>query len=367
MRDGIVEWNSDSVGKLYNTGIGEPARVDSIKSALEKGRQVYETDKNYLEEKYKELKEKETNKDVRVEIIIPTLNEEGTIGELLQNIRVHTLPVELSVLVIDGGSTDRTVEICQRENVGVIKQKSKGKGSAMKEAAEYSNADILVFIDGDGTYSISDLGSLLEPILSDKADMVVGSRILGKREKGSISAFNMLGNKIFNNTINFAIHTKLTDSLSGYRAIRKKVFDELVLLSFDFEIEVEITVETLTKRYRVCEVPIKYGTRMEEAPTKLDPIGDGIKIGRTLLFILMNVNPIKFFAIIALGFIVVGIYPASYVIAEKISTGQIVSVPAVVLTSLLFVTAALSLVIGLVSELIVRSRRRVEYLINKRL
>ena len=305
-------------------------------------------------------------KGVKVEIIIPTLNEEETIGELLQSISTHHLPIEISVLVVDGGSTDNTVEICKRENVKVIRQKSQGKGNAMKEAAEYSNADAIVFIDGDGTYSISDLESLLEPILTDKADMVVGSRILGKREKDSISTLNMLGNKLFNKTINFAVHSKLTDSLSGYRAIRKSVFNELVLFSINFEIEVEITVEILAKGYRLSEVPIKYSTR-KGAPAKLNPINDGIRIGRTLLFILMNVNPMKFFGIIALCFFVAGIYPAYYVISEKIRTGEIVAMPSVVFSSLLFVTGTLSLVIGLVSELIVRSRRRLEYLINKKL
>jgi len=284
----------------------------------------------------------------------------------LQSIRAHALPMEISVLVIDGGSTDRTVEICERENVKVLRQKSKGKGNAMKEAAEHSNADIIVFIDGDGTYHISDLGSLLEPILVDSADMVVGSRILGKREKGSISSFNMVGNKLFNKAINFAISSKLTDSLSGYRAIRKNIFNDLVLFSINFEIEVEITVEILAKGYRVHEVPIKYGIRKGE-PTKLNPIDDGIRIGRTLFFILMNVSPLKFFGIISLSFFIAGIYPADYVLAEKIHTGEIVSMPSVVFASLLFVTGAISLVIGLVSELIVRSRRRLEYLINKKL
>ena len=309
---------------------------------------------------------KEIGQNLKVEIIIPTLNEEGTIKKLLQSIQANTYPVEISVLVIDGGSTDHTVDICKRENVRVIRQKSKGKGNAMKEAAEYSSADVLVFIDGDGTYSISDLGSLLEPILTDKADMVVGSRTLGKREKGSISTFNMLGNKLFNRTINFAIHSKLTDSLSGYRAIRKSIFDDLILFSFNFEIEVEITVEALAKGYRVYEVPIKYGTR-NGTPTKLNPINDGIKIARALVFILMNVNPLKFFGIISLGFFITGLYPAIYVVNEKIHTGEIISMPSVVFASLLFVTGTLSLVIGLVSELIVRSRRRLEYLINKKL
>jgi dolichol-phosphate hexosyltransferase len=304
-------------------------------------------------------------KDTKVEIIIPTLNEERTLEVVIKDIRSSALSLDVSILVIDGGSTDRTAEICKRENVRCIFQKTKGKGSAMREAVEQSDADIVVFIDGDGTYSASDLESILEPLLIDKADMVVGSRIEGKREKGAITLFNTFGNKIFNKTINFAMKTSITDSLSGYRALYRKTFKELVLFSQTFEIEVEMTVEALAKGYRVLEVPIKYGIR-NGTRTKLDPIGDGIRIGRTLLFILMNVNPLKFFAIISLAFFIAGFYPGVLVLYEKITTGNIVSMPSVVFSSLLFVTGTISFVVGMVSELVVRSRRRVEYLINRK-
>jgi len=295
-------------------------------------------------------------KDTKIEIIIPTLNEERTLGKLIENIRSSVLPLKASTLVIDGGSADRTLDICERENVRYIIRKGKGKGSAMREAVEQSDADIVVFIDGDGTYSPSDLESLLEPLLNDQADMVVGSRIAEKREKGSISTFNTIGNKLFNRTINFALKSSITDSLSGYRALYRKTFKDLVLFSDSFEIEVEMTMEALAKGYG-----LRQGSK-----TKLDPLGDGIKIGRTLLFILMNVNPLKFFGVISLAFFAVGLYPGSLVLYEKITTGNVVSIPSVVFSSLLFVTGTISIVVGMVSELVVRSRRRLEHLINRK-
>jgi len=307
-----------------------------------------------------------SKKEMRIEVIIPTLNEEGTIGQLIQDIKKEKLPVNTSILVIDGGSKDNTVDICKKQNVRVIKQKRKGKGTAMREAVEYSDADIVVFIDGDGTYYVSDLQSIVEPILLDKADMVVGSRISGDMEKGSISRLNKIGNKLFNKTINFALKSKVTDSLSGYRALRRETFQNLILFSDNFEIEVEMTVESLAKGYRVLEVPIKYGNR-KGTPTKLNPTLDGVKIARTLLFISMNVNPIKFFGVITLCFVAIGFIPASQVIYEKIMLGEVVSIPSVTLAALLFITGAISLVLGLVSELVVRSRRRLEHLISKKL
>jgi dolichol-phosphate mannosyltransferase len=306
-----------------------------------------------------------------IKVIIPTLNEEQTIRDIIKDIQAFVLPPKISnisILVIDGGSTDKTIDICKEENVSVVMQKGFGKGNAMREAADQSDADILVFIDGDGTYSVSNLEFLLEPLLNNQADMAVGSRILGHREKGSISFINTIGNKMFNNAINFAMKSShITDCLSGYRALTKKTFSELVLFSERFDIEPEMTVEALAKGFRIIEVPISYKIRKKGSDTKLDPFGDGLKIARTLLFILMNVNPLKFFGIISLAFFAVGLYPAAYVLHEKITTGEIVSMPSVVFASLLFVTGTISMVVGLLSELVVNSRRRIEHLINKNL
>jgi dolichol-phosphate mannosyltransferase len=168
--------------------------------------------------------------------------------------------------VIDGRSTDGTLDVCKREKVRFIiqKGKGKGKGSAMREGVELSVADIIVFIDGDGTYSLADLELLLQPLLSGESDIVIGSRVLGRREKGAILIFNNSGNKILNRAISFAMKTTITDSLSGYRALFRTTFSDLLLISDAFEIEVEMIVEALAKGYRVLEVPVSYGPRKDQ-------------------------------------------------------------------------------------------------------
>ena len=299
-----------------------------------------------------------------IEVIIPTLNEGSTIGKLIDSINSLKTPHKISILVIDGGSTDDTMKICKEHNVKAIRQKGRGKGTAMRESVEHTDADIIVFIDGDGTYSATDLESMIAPILNDEAEMVVGSRVLGEMEKGAITRFNRLGNCLFNKTINFALKSKVTDSLTGYRALRRDAFNDLVLFSRNFEIEIEMTVEALAKGYRVIEIPVKYGNRVN-SKTKLNPVNDGLKISRTLFFIAMNVNPLKFFGLFMLGFIIVGLIPTSQAIYEKIFLGEITSIPSVILAALLFVSGAISLVIGVLSEIVVRSRHRIEYLISK--
>ncbi len=172
---------------------------------------------------------------------------------------------------------------------------------------------------------------------------------------------------MFNRAINFAVGSSLTDSLSGYQALYRKTFNELILLSDAFEIEVEMTVEGLAKGYRIIEVPIDYKVRSKKSVTKLSPANDGMKIARTLISILININPLKFFGIFALAFFIVALWPTTQVLYEKISTGIIVSIPATILSALLLVTSGLSLIMGMLAELTVRSRRRLEFLINKKM
>ena len=303
----------------------------------------------------------------KVEVIIPTLNEGASIAEVIRDIRGlnFKLPVQLSILVIDGGSTDNTMEVCKNENINLMMQYGRGKGSAMRQAVDSSQADILVFMDGDGTYSPSDLELLLRPLLEGTADMVVGSRTMRGTNKRAVTRVNRVGNKLFNKSINFALGSSVSDSLSGYRAMYRKVFDNFILFSDEFEIEVEITVEALSNGLRIVEVPVDYRERKKLARTKLHPFRDGVKIGRALLFILMNVNPLKFFGLIALCFFLVGLYPATFVLYEKVVLGAIIHIPSVIFASLLFVMSAISIVLGSISELIVRSRRRSEYLIRR--
>jgi dolichol-phosphate mannosyltransferase len=315
-------------------------------------------------------------RSLKVIVVIPALNEELTIKQTIDEIRSCKLPtdaasvLDVSIWVIDGGSIDATRDICYAQKVKTMIQKGKGKGNAMREAIENLKsevADIVVFMDGDATYCPSDLGRLISPLLNNEADMVVGSRFLGSKEKGSMSVFNIVGNKIFNKTINFSMNSSITDSLSGFRALSAKVLKQLILFSDAFEIEVEITVEALSKGYRVMEVPIDYKSRKMQSNTKLNPINDGLKIARTLIFILMNVNPLKFFGVLSLGLFAIALWPTSQVLYEKLLHGQIVSIPAVVLSALLVITAILSIVMGMIAELVVRSRRRLEFMINKRI
>lgn len=298
-------------------------------------------------------------------MIVPTFNEEPTIYDVAKSFPKEYCGASVIVVVVDGGSSDRTVEFAKNAGAEVFIQKGSGKGAAMKEAVEKSEGDIFVFIDGDGTYESGEFSQIVDPILEGRADLSVGTRFMGKMEQGAMSRFNILGNRLFNFMTNLSMHTNLTDILSGYRAIGAEAFRDLILFSEGFEIEAEITIEAISQRLRITEVPITY-RRRTGSPAKLNPISDGARIMKTLFFIAMSTRPAFFFGVFAGIFFLVGAYPASLVLYEKFVFGEILHLPSVVLSAMLFISGALVLIFGLLADIVVNTRRRFEYALAKR-
>ena len=217
-----------------------------------------------------------------ISIVVLTLNEGKSIRRVLTGFRDQIVGLDVNVTVIDGNSTDDTVDNAKAAGVDVIIQRTRGKGAAIKEGLECLEADLFVFIDGDGTYDPSEVGGLVAPLVDDEADMVIGSRFLGEMESNSMTLLNRLGNRFFNALINVTKGHRVTDALSGYRALREECLRDISLVSEGFEIEAELTMEFLSRGFTVKETPISY-KRRREGKTKLRPIRDGYKILKTLL------------------------------------------------------------------------------------
>ncbi len=299
---------------------------------------------------------------MKVTVVIPTLNEENSIGEVVKGFK--RLGYD-DVLVIDGNSTDRTREIARENGARVIVQSGKGKGQAISEAFQIVDSDVLVLIDGDGTYMPEDVDRLLEPIRRDVADHVIGNRLLNF-EKGAFTRLNLLGNKLLNVLFRFIYGVELSDILSGYRALKKEVYKSVDLRKHGFEIEAELTVETLAKGFRIVEVPIAYKRRIGK--TKLNPFKDGFKIGWTVYNLLIRFSPARFFFLFGLILIFLGLMVGSYVVYEwfrHVSHDLLA-----VLTTLLIVSGLQIIVFGIISDFVLRSNvqiRREIYELKKTL
>jgi len=292
-------------------------------------------------------------------ILIPTLNEAATIGQLIKDFKKDGFS---NILVIDGNSRDGTGQIAEAEGARVVMQNGKGKGQAMIQAFELIESPYVVMIDGDGTYLACEAPSLLEPILEDRADHVIGNR-LENYSPGAFTKLNIVGNRLINIFFDVAYGVSLKDILSGYRAFTLDSMRELELNKTGFEIETEISVECILKAQRVEEVPITYLPRSEKGATKLNPVKDGFRIGSTIYRLVKVHNPMFYFGIIGSFFVLAGLLTGAFVIIQW-SQG-ITRIPLSVLTALFVIFGLQMFIFGMLSDLIVTLHRQTINLIQE--
>lgn len=280
-------------------------------------------------------------------ILIPTLNEERTIGDIIKEFQELGYT---NILVIDGHSTDRTVKIAEDLGARVIVQSEKGKGQAIQQAFSIIEDDVTVMIDGDGTYLPSEVECLLEPIYRGDADHVIGNR-LADYKPGAFTRLNMFGNKVLNKAFGIGYGRWLEDILSGYRAFTKDAIKEMDLNKLGFETEAEMTIESVKKDFRISEVPITYRPRPSGVRAKLAPLRDGIKIGSTLYGLVKTHNPVVYFGLIGILIMAAGAVSGAYVILEWI--GGVNRTLLALATILLILLGAQMFILGVLGDIFV--------------
>jgi len=290
------------------------------------------------------------NKD-EVCILIPTLNEDLTIGEIVREFR------ELGynhILVIDGNSTDNTVKISRDSGANVSTQSGKGKGNAIIEAFAIIEQPYVLMLDGDGTYNPKDAEKMLIPLFSG-FDQVIGDRLINA-EEGAFSRLNLFGNHMVNYLFKVAHSHDLHDILSGYRAFTRSAIHQMNLKQKGFEIETEISVESVRNGQRVMVVPVKY-SRRPGTVTKLSPFHDGIKIVSTIYRLARMNNPLFYFGMIGVFTTVLGILTGIYVLHEWLQ--GIDHIPLTILTVLLIVVGIEIFMFGMISDMVLIFHREI--------
>ena len=215
-----------------------------------------------------------------VTFLLPAYNEERAIGDLLKNVRRYQ---NSRIIVVDNNSKDRTAEIAKKSGVNVLRERKQGKAFAIKTGFENIKSEYAVMLDADNTYDPIDAQKLVQPLMEDKADVVLGSRLLGKRENGSISRLNLFGNYVLSFFASL-LYSNVSDVCTGYWAFKKKVIEQLLQEGIDsdgFDLEAEMFSKISKNNFRVLEIPINYKNRLD-AP-KLNSVNDGVKIFRRLL------------------------------------------------------------------------------------
>ncbi len=284
-------------------------------------------------------------------ILIPTLNEEKTIEGIIKEF----ISIGFSdILVIDGHSTDRTVEKAKNGGARVVIQSGTGKGQAVSQAFQIITSQYVVMIDGDGTYLPEEVDKLLEPVVAGHADHVIGNRF-AHYQKGAFTGMNLFGNRILNKIFGFAYGIWLKDILSGYRAFNNEALKQIELNTTGFEVETEITVECVKKDLKIVEVPVTYLARVSGAATKLQPLRDGFRIASTIYLLARTHNPLFYFNIIGGLLTIGGMAVGIYVVNEWLN--GINHIPLTILATLLIVTGIQMFIFAILSDLIVSMHR----------
>lgn len=222
-------------------------------------------------------------KDKWVCVILPALNEEETIGRVIDEIPTREIEDRgygVEVVVVDNNSTDRTKEIAEEKGARVIVEPIRGKGRAVRTAFNSVDGDFMFMLDADYTYPASHIPELLD-VLCEGCDVVMGSRLRGRREKGSIRPLNLVGNYLLVLMANVLYGTRISDLCTGCWGFSRRAVDGLRLDAVGFELEANLFVEAAKRRYSIAELPIGY--RRRPTPPKLKSLKSGVKIGRTLV------------------------------------------------------------------------------------
>jgi glycosyltransferase involved in cell wall biosynthesis len=218
-----------------------------------------------------------------VTVIIPACNEAKTIDNVLSETAaiMNGLELPYEIIVVDDGSTDKTGRIASTHKVTVLSnEKNCGKGYSLRRALQHANGDIIVTIDSDGEHSPKEIPDLIEPLFNG-TDIVAGSRFLGSNMEVT-ARINKIGNMLFNIVIMTLTRKRVTDSQTGFRALKREVIDKLNLESDGYEIETEITVKSLKNGFVFKETPISV-ERRKYSISRIRLLSDGTKILRTIL------------------------------------------------------------------------------------
>ena len=223
-------------------------------------------------------------KQMLVSIIIPVYNEELTVGNVIERVKtiMQQTGLKYEVIVVDDYSADKSLMVAKKYGVRVYRLKMHlGKGYGLRAGFAKAEGDVIVTIDSDGSHRPEELPRLLTPILQNQADLVIGSRYLNQKDVAA-RKLNAFGVQIFNFLIQMLTGVAVTDSQSGYRAMKRAVLKNQQLKSGGYEIESEMLVKTAKEDFRVVEVPISFEQRTY-GRSGVDPVNDGFKILLSIL------------------------------------------------------------------------------------
>ena len=293
----------------------------------------------------------------KIAVLIPCYNEEMTIEKVVRDF-LRELP-DAVIYVYDNNSKDRTAEIARSidsSRVIVRKETRQGKGNVIRSMFRQINADCYVMVDGDDTYPAEQAREMVDAVLLEGYDMVIGDRLSTSYFTENKRPFHNCGNVTVRTLVNTLFQGNVRDIMTGYRAFSRDFIKNTPVLSDGFEVETEMTIHALDKRFALKEIPVQYRDRPAGSKSKLNTFSDGLKVLRTIFAMSRDHKPMLFFGVMAAVLFALG--AGCFVPAVLLGMTNPATVPLFVGAAVLLSASAFSFVAGNVLAVIVKKERQ---------
>jgi len=312
----------------------------------------------YLCKKYKkDLKNQQNRINMSsIAVLVPCYNEEKTIKKVVNDFK-EVLP-EAVIYVYDNNSTDKTVEFAKEAGATVCYEYQQGKGNVIRSMFRQIDADCYLMIDGDDTYPAKHAREMVDLILEKGVDMVIGDRLSSTYFEENKRPFHNFGNKLVRGLINFIWQANVKDIMTGYRAFSKPFVKLFPVMSGGFEIETEMTIHALDKRFFLKEIKIDYRDRPEGSFSKLNTHRDGIKVIKTIFNLFKEYSPLKFFGWTSILLLLIAMILLVPIFITYIEIHLVPRFPTLIVSCFFVLTSLLSFFAGLILESMTRNERK---------
>jgi glycosyltransferase involved in cell wall biosynthesis len=294
----------------------------------------------------------------RIAVLIPCFNEEAAVATVISDFR-EALP-SAEIFVYDNNSSDRTITAAREAGAQVRSERRQGKGHVVRRMFADIDADIYVLVDGDATYDAASAPRMIDALVTDHLDMVVGFRV--DQAAAAYRPGHRAGNRMLTGFLANVFGQAFKDVLSGYRVFSRRFVKSFPVLSDGFEIETELSVHALELALPVTEIETPYYARPEGSFSKLNTWRDGFRILGTILKLYRSEKPLRFFTAIGIFLMLVSVSLAVPIVVTYLEEGLVPRLPTAVLSTGLMILAVLSVSSGLVLDTVTRGRREMKLL-----
>lgn len=292
----------------------------------------------------------------KIAVLIPCYNESRTIEKVVMDFRT-ALP-EAIIYVYDNNSSDGTDELARKAGAVVRYEHQQGKGNVIRRMFSEIDAECYLMVDGDDTYPAEAAPEMVNKILSDRADMIVGDRLSSTYFEENKRPFHNFGNSIVRWSINTLFKNDIKDIMTGYRAFSYRFVKTFPVLSKGFEIETEMSIHAVDKNMFVENVVIEYRDRPEGSQSKLNTYSDGIKVLMTIVRLFRTYRPGGFFGMIGAFLAVIAVLFFIPVLITYSRTGLVPQFPTLIVCGFVMIAAIQSFFAGLVLKTIYQKNRQ---------